>query len=68
MTINKETTFAITITCTGNEAEIICEALHDGYRQNRINLGYSNEKVSVIREARNAFANAIGRMYMGEDR
>ena len=59
--------FAITIECDEAQADIICRALHTMYRKAKDETGYSNPKATILREARNAFAGAIGRTYMGED-
>jgi len=61
-------TFNITL-CDIDEAQarIIAEALHEAYRPIKDSDGYSAPKAVILREARNAFSDAIGRFYMGED-
>ena len=59
--------FVITIECDEAQADVICRALHATYRKEKDESGYSNPKATILREARNAFAKAINRTYMGED-
>ena len=59
--------FTISIECDEAQADIICRALHKAYRTTKDAVGYSDAKATILREARNAFASAINRTYMGED-
>ena len=61
--------FVITIECDEAQADVICKALHAMYRKEKDEngSGYSNPRATILREARNAFAGAVGRTYMGED-
>lgn len=59
--------FTITIECDEAQADVICRALHEAYKPIRGERGYSDPKATILREARNAFAKAINRTYMGED-
>ena len=59
--------FSITITCDEYQASVITDALHKAYRPIKDKNGYSDPKATILREARDAFATATGRCYMGED-
>lgn len=59
--------FTITIECDEAQADVICRALHTMYRKVKDETDYCNPKATILREARNAFAKAVNRTYMGED-
>ena len=61
--------FVVTIECDEAQAEVICKALHTMYRKEKDEngSGYSNPRATILREARNVFAKAINRTYLGED-
>ena len=59
--------FSITITCDEYQANVIVDALHKAYRPIKDKEGYRNPEATILREARDAFATATGRHYMGED-
>lgn len=67
MTTNITKTFSITIECDEHQADVICRALHEAYRPIKDERDYCDETATTLRIARNAFASAIGRTYMGED-
>lgn len=49
------------------QADVLCKALHEAYKSVKDAAGYCDPKATILREARNAFADAVGRHYMGED-
>lgn len=59
--------FNITISCDEAQAKMICNALHKVYKPMKEKHGYGDPEATVLRIARNVFADAIGASYMGED-
>lgn len=59
--------FVIKFECDEAQAKVISEALHKVYREVKDECGYTNPKATILREARNAFSDATGVHYIGED-